>query len=84
MQKSAAYKDILSKAAALVNPTVGAVIEVTNLVIGLVASLMEQNSDDVVSLFAATYTRAFDGLGVGTHTFHQAGRSRAKYEILAQ
>lgn len=84
MQKSEAYKGSLATAAKIAaSPTVGAVIEVTNLVVGLIAGLMEQNDDDVISLFAATYTRAFDNLGVGSHTFHQDERCRAKYEILA-
>lgn len=83
MQKSDAFKGAVASVAKMANPTVGAVIEVTNFVIGLVAGLMEQNQDDVVSLFAATYTRAFDNLGIGTHTFHQEERCRAKYEILA-
>jgi hypothetical protein len=46
--------------------------------------MMEQNKDDIVAYFAATYTRAFDDLGIGKHTFHQADRARVQYEILAK
>lgn len=84
VQGSTAYKDILTAAVGLANPTIAAVAEISNKVIGLIADLMEQNSDDVITLFAATYTRAFDRLGVGPHTFHHDGRTRGRYEILAQ
>lgn len=82
LQKTQGYQDALGAVLNLVNPTVAAVVGLTNTVIGLVAHLMEQNRDDIISLFAATYTREFDNMGVGTHTFYHEGHSRATYEIL--
>ena len=45
---------------------------------------MEHNKDDLISYFAATYTLAFDNLGIGKHSLYQRGRVRGQYEILAQ
>lgn len=82
IQGTSEYKAIVDVIPTLVNPTWGAIIQITSGVISLIAKAMEQNQDDIISLFAATYTLPFDRLGVGKHTFFQEERSRVNYEIL--
>lgn len=82
IQATPEYKAIVDVVLTLVNPTWGAITQITSGVISLIAKAMEQNQDDVISLFAATYTLPFDRLGVGSHTFFQEKRSRVSYEIL--
>lgn len=81
IQATNEYKAIVNSVIGLVAPTWGVITQITSGVISLVARVMEQNKDDVISLFAATYTLAFDELGKGSHTLHQDGRSRIAYEI---
>ena len=83
IQKTEEYKRIVDVALALADPTWDVVARIANTVISLVASVMEQNEDDIISLYAATYTLIFDHLGVGAHTFYHEGRTRVKYEIKA-
>ncbi len=81
------YRSILNTAQTLAtaaNPAYGTFITIGDAVAGLTARILEQNKDDIVAYFAATYTLAFDNLGVGKHTFHQADRALVQYEILAK
>ncbi len=81
------YKTILTTATALAsaaNPVYGTLISAGDALAGMIGKLLEQNGDDLIAYFAATYTLAFDGLGVGKHTFHQDKRARAQYEILVK
>jgi len=87
VRKSPEYKAIRTASQSLAtaaNPAYGALITIGDALVGLTAKMMEQNKDDLMAYFAATYTRAFDDLGIGKHTFHQAGRARVQYEILAK
>lgn len=81
VQKTGEYKEILETIVGLVNPTWGVVTKITSSVISLIASAMEQNQDDVISLYAASYNLVFDRLGQGVHTFYHENRSRVTYEI---
>ena len=86
-RNSPEYKAILAASQTLAssaNPAYGALITIGDALVGLTAKMMEQNKDDLLAYFAATYTRAFDDLGVGKHTFHQPERARVQYEILAK
>lgn len=83
VQKTANYNGIVEEAVGLVNSTWAAVTKITSSVISLIATAMEQNQDDVISLYAATYTLVFDSLGVGVHDIYHEGHSRVKYEIRA-
>lgn len=87
VRKSPEYKAILTTTQTLAtaaNPAYGALITIGDALVGLTAKMMAQNKDDLLVYFAATHTRAFDGLGIGRHTFHQPGRARVQYEILAK
>jgi hypothetical protein len=84
--RSPEYKAIRSAARSLAsaaNPLYGTLVAIGESLVGLVTKLMEQNKDDLVAYFAATYTLAFDNLGVGKHTFHQDEHARVQHEILA-
>ncbi len=87
VRKSDGYKNILAAAKVLAgaaNPTAAALFKIGDELAGLLGSALEQNKDDVVALHAATYTRAFDNLGIGKHSFHKDGGARGVYEILVQ
>lgn len=87
VRKSKEYEALLATSQALAsaaNPAYGALITVTDSLVGLTARMMKKNKDDLVAYFAATYTRDFDGLGLGKHVFHQPERARVRYEILAK
>lgn len=87
VRNSPEYKAIRTATQSLataVNPVYGTLVTIGDALVGLTAKMMEQNKDDIVAYFAATYTRAFDDLGIGKHTFHQADRARVQYEILAK
>lgn len=86
-RNSPEYKAILTASQTLAssaNPAYGALITIGDALVGLTAKMMEQNKDDLLAYFAATYTRAFDDLGLGKHTFHENDRARVQYEILAK
>lgn len=81
VQSQDAYQKLLDALTGIASPPLQLAVRVTSAIISLVGAALEQNKDDKISLFAATYTLAFDRLGVGRHTFHQDGRSRVRYEI---
>lgn len=86
-RNSPEYKAILTASQTLAtsaNPAYGALITIGDALVGLTAKMMEKNKDDLLAYFAATYTRAFDDLGIGKHTFLQPDRARVQYEILAK
>ena len=68
--------DVAKGLASAANPAYGTLIAIGDAVTGLVGRLLEQNKDDLVAYFAATYTAAFDNLGIGKHTFHQDRHAR--------
>lgn len=87
VRNSPEYKAILTTSQTLAssaNPAYGALITLSDALVGLTAKMMTRNKDDLLAYFAATYTRAFDDLGIGKHTFHQDERAHVQYEILAR
>lgn len=82
VQSQDVYKTLIDALTGVASPPLQLAMRVTSAIISLIGAALEQNKDDRISLFAATYTLAFDRLGVGgKHTFHQEGRSRVRYDV---